>query len=99
MQVLCHEHYHYHQEVPHCQGVQEGQPQYCKGKAERVLPVCKYHALKIENDQYFQDFDIAGQYDAMMPDAECVKIVQEILSGVNVGKFVVKVNHRFASLS
>ena len=35
----------------------------------------------------------------MMPDAECVKIVQEILSGVNVGKFVVKVNHSFATLS
>merc|ERR1719228_3050510 len=30
----------------------------------------------------------------MIPDAECVKIVHEILSSVDVGKFVIKVNHR-----
>ncbi len=33
-----------------------------------------------------QDFDIAGQYDPMIPDAECVKIVQEILSSMDIGK-------------
>ena len=41
-----------------------------------------------------QDFDIAGQYDPMIPDAECVRIVKEILSAVEVGEFRVKVNHR-----
>ena len=41
-----------------------------------------------------QDFDIAGATDAMIPDAECVKIVKEILESLEVGKFVVKVNHR-----
>ena len=30
----------------------------------------------------------------MIPDAECLKIVQEILSSVDVGPFVIKVNHR-----
>ena len=30
----------------------------------------------------------------MIPDAECVKIVKEILESLEVGKFVVKVNHR-----
>ena len=30
----------------------------------------------------------------MIPDAECVKIVQEILSSVDVGPFVIKLNHR-----
>merc|ERR1711970_811536 len=30
----------------------------------------------------------------MMPDAEILKIVQEILASINVGKFVIKVNHR-----
>ena len=45
--------------------------------------------------EFYQcDFDIAGQYDLMMPDAECVKIVGEILGSLDVGKFVVKVNHR-----
>ena len=40
-----------------------------------------------------QDFDIAGQYDLMLPDAECVKIVTEILSALKIGDFVVKVSH------
>ena len=45
--------------------------------------------------EFYQcDFDIAGAYDVMIPDAECVKIVQEILSSVDVGPFVIKVNHR-----
>ena len=40
----------------------------------------------------FQDFDIAGQYDPMLPDAECVKIVAEILSALSLGDFVIKVS-------
>jgi len=38
-----------------------------------------------------QDFDIAGQYDPMLPDAECLKIAVEILSELNIGNFSVKV--------
>jgi len=30
----------------------------------------------------------------MIPDAECIKIVHEILTAADVGKFVIKVNHR-----
>ena len=30
----------------------------------------------------------------MVPDAECVKIVKDILQAMEVGKFVIKVNHR-----
>ena len=49
----------------------------------------------IYDREFYQcDFDIAGEYDAMIPDAECVKIVHEILTAVDVGKFVIKVNHR-----
>ncbi|KAJ1523637.1 hypothetical protein ONE63_001480 [Megalurothrips usitatus] len=40
------------------------------------------------------DFDIAGQYDPMLPDIECVRIVSEILSDMKLGSFKVKVNHR-----
>lgn len=39
----------------------------------------------------FQDVDIAGQYDAMIPDAECVKIVSEILTELKLGEFTIKV--------
>lgn len=41
-----------------------------------------------------QDFDIAGTYDAMLPDAECVKLVSEILNTLDIGEFVIKLNHR-----
>merc|ERR1719273_3053309 len=45
--------------------------------------------------EFYQcDFDIAGQYDEMLPDAECIKIVKEILSSLNLGQFVIKINHR-----
>ncbi|KAF5913373.1 hypothetical protein HPG69_016991 [Diceros bicornis minor] len=40
------------------------------------------------------DFDIAGQFDPMIPDAECLKIMCEILSGLQLGDFLVKVNDR-----
>ena len=52
-------------------------------------------AKTILREFYQCDFDIAGEYDAMIPDAECVKIVHEILTAVDVGKFVIKVNHRW----
>eukprot|EP00040_Diaphanoeca_grandis_P011157 m.57136 g.57136 ORF g.57136 m.57136 type:complete len:509 (-) comp22337_c0_seq5:4105-5631(-) len=45
--------------------------------------------------EFYQcDFDIAGDYEAMLPDAECIKIVTEVLSTLDLGAFTVKVNHR-----
>ncbi|XP_066198627.1 histidine--tRNA ligase, mitochondrial [Saccopteryx leptura] len=40
------------------------------------------------------DFDIAGHFDPMIPDAECLKIICEILSALQLGDFLIKVNHR-----
>lgn len=72
----------------------------------KISNIKRYHIAKVyrrDNPsiargrlrEFYQcDFDIAGEYDPMMPDAECVKIVQEILSSVDVGKFEIKVNHR-----
>lgn len=37
---------------------------------------------------------MAGQYDSMIPDAEVVKILDEILSCLDIGKFLIKLNHR-----
>uniref|UniRef100_A0A182MAZ9 histidine--tRNA ligase n=1 Tax=Anopheles culicifacies TaxID=139723 RepID=A0A182MAZ9_9DIPT len=71
-----------------------------------VFNIKRYHIAKVyrrDNPQitrgryrefYQCDFDIAGSYDPMLPDAECVKVVCEILSEVGVGEFVVKLNHR-----
>ena len=41
---------------------------------------------------FIQDFDIAGEYDPMIPDAECVKIMSEILSELKLGNFEIKVS-------
>ena len=45
--------------------------------------------------EFYQcDFDIAGKYDPMIPDAEVLAIMQEVLESLEVNNFVVKVNHR-----
>ncbi|XP_059165012.1 histidine--tRNA ligase, cytoplasmic-like isoform X3 [Physella acuta] len=72
----------------------------------KVTNIKRYHIAKVyrrDNPamnrgrfrEFYQcDFDIAGQYDLMLPDAECIKIVVEILSSLDVGDFLIKVNHR-----
>lgn len=41
-----------------------------------------------------KDFDIAGQYDPMLPDAECIRIISEALQSLDVGPYMIKLNHR-----
>ncbi|OSD00881.1 histidyl-tRNA synthetase [Trametes coccinea BRFM310] len=40
------------------------------------------------------DFDIAGTFDTMIPDAEIIGMVCAILSRLDVGEFTIKMNHR-----
>jgi histidyl-tRNA synthetase len=43
--------------------------------------------------EFYQcDFDIAGDFDAMVPDAECVKIIVEILDKLDLGQYKVYVS-------
>ncbi|GAM25953.1 hypothetical protein SAMD00019534_091280 [Acytostelium subglobosum LB1] len=45
--------------------------------------------------EFYQcDFDIAGEYDLMVPDAECVKLICEILDAVKITSYQIKLNHR-----
>ncbi|GMH38611.1 hypothetical protein BSKO_06495 [Bryopsis sp. KO-2023] len=45
--------------------------------------------------EFFQcDFDIAGSYSVMVPDAEVLTVLVEILTDLDLGEFVVKLNHR-----
>ncbi|GKT27262.1 hypothetical protein ADUPG1_013721 [Aduncisulcus paluster] len=45
--------------------------------------------------EFYQcDLDISGVYDPMLPDAEVVSVVAEILKAIDVGKFTVRVNYR-----
>ncbi|XP_050416694.1 histidine--tRNA ligase, cytoplasmic isoform X2 [Patella vulgata] len=72
----------------------------------KITNIKRYHIAKVyrrDNPamtrgryrEFYQcDFDIAGQFDPMIPDAECVKIVAEILESLELGDYVVKVNDR-----
>uniref|UniRef100_A0A672MVQ1 histidine--tRNA ligase n=1 Tax=Sinocyclocheilus grahami TaxID=75366 RepID=A0A672MVQ1_SINGR len=69
----------------------------------KITNIKRYHIAKVyrrDNPamtrgryrEFYQcDFDIAGQYDAMIPDAECLKIVYEILNELDLGDFRIKV--------
>ncbi|RSH94705.1 Cytoplasmic and mitochondrial histidine tRNA synthetase [Saitozyma podzolica] len=45
--------------------------------------------------EFFQcDFDIAGVYDSMVPDAEVLSFLCDALTALDIGEFTVKMNHR-----
>lgn len=66
----------------------------------------RYHIAKVyRRDQpqlnrgryrefYQCDFDIAGSYTSMVPDAEVISVAVEILTELPVGPFLIKLNHR-----
>lgn len=72
-----------------------------------VQNIKRYHIAKVyRRDQpamakgrmrefYQCDFDIAGTYDPMLPDAEILRITSEVFTGLGwEGKFTIKINHR-----
>eukprot|EP00889_Picochlorum_renovo_P000499 jgi/Picre1/27529/NNA_000496.t1 len=68
-----------HQEIPYCKGIQERPAQMTKGRYR----------------EFFQcDFDIAGVYSPMVPDAEVLKVLVEILDDLSLGEYEIKINHR-----
>lgn len=58
---------------------------------EKVLSPVEALLLECFYILNFQDFDIAGQYDLMLPEAECLKVVDEVLNALNLGEFYTKV--------
>eukprot|EP01086_Lenisia_limosa_P015694 TRINITY_DN5191_c0_g1_i1.p1 TRINITY_DN5191_c0_g1~~TRINITY_DN5191_c0_g1_i1.p1 ORF type:complete len:931 (+),score=292.10 TRINITY_DN5191_c0_g1_i1:47-2794(+) len=71
-----------------------------------IKNIKRYHIAKVyRRDQpamtkgryrefYQCDFDIAGDYETMIPDAEVIKVMCDILSALPIGGFKVKLNHR-----
>lgn len=72
-----------------------------------VQNIKRYHIAKVyRRDQpavtkgrmrefYQCDFDIAGAYDSMIPDAEILRIIVEVFEGLGwKGNFTIKLNHR-----
>ena len=44
--------------------------------------------------EFYQcDYDIAGESESMIPDAECLRVMVEVLSELNIGAFTIKVGH------
>ncbi|KAF9144809.1 Cytoplasmic and mitochondrial histidine tRNA synthetase [Linnemannia schmuckeri] len=66
----------------------------------------RYHIAKVyRRDQpamtkgrmrefYQCDFDVAGTYDAMIPDSEILRVLTECLTELELGDFTIKLNHR-----
>uniref|UniRef100_A0A0N4ZKN5 histidine--tRNA ligase n=1 Tax=Parastrongyloides trichosuri TaxID=131310 RepID=A0A0N4ZKN5_PARTI len=45
--------------------------------------------------EFYQcDFDIAGQYDSMIPESECIKIIDDVLKKLDIGTYEIRINHR-----
>jgi len=45
--------------------------------------------------EFYQcDFDIAGTYGLMIPDADLLSVVIDILKSLEIGSFMIKLNHR-----
>ena len=45
--------------------------------------------------EFYQcDFDIAGQYGTMIPDADLLNVIIDILTSLDIGNFIIKLNHR-----
>jgi histidyl-tRNA synthetase len=72
-----------------------------------VTQIKRYHIAKVyRRDQpavkkgrmrefYQCDFDIAGVYDPMIPDAEIIRIINEVFEGLGwQGKYTIKLNSR-----
>jgi len=50
--------------------------------------------FRSQNQADDQDFDIAGTYDPMVPDAEILAMLCDALTFLDIGAYTVKVNHR-----
>lgn len=71
-----------------------------------ISSIKRYHIAKVyRRDQpamtkgrmrefYQCDFDVAGNYDMMVPDAEILTVLCEGLTGLGITDFKVKLNHR-----
>lgn len=71
-----------------------------------VQSIKRYHIAKVyRRDQpamtkgrmrefYQCDFDVAGTYESMIPDAECLSLTVEGLTALGIRDFKIKLNHR-----
>ncbi|RFU25436.1 hypothetical protein B7463_g10902, partial [Scytalidium lignicola] len=71
-----------------------------------IQHIKRYHLAKVyrrdqpamakgRSREFFQcDFDIAGLYDPMIPDAEILRIIVEVFESLGIQDITIKINHR-----
>ena len=53
------------------------------------------HVSKGRFREFYQcDYDIAGKFERMVPDAKCIDVIKNVLDVLNIGPYVVRVSHR-----
>ncbi|XP_055301284.1 histidine--tRNA ligase, cytoplasmic-like isoform X2 [Sitodiplosis mosellana] len=72
----------------------------------KITNIKRYHIAKVYRRdspsiaqgrlrEFYQcDFDIVGVHDAMLPEIECVKVMSKVLKSLDIGEFVIRLNHR-----
>jgi histidyl-tRNA synthetase len=72
----------------------------------QVTAIKRFHIAKVyRRDQpamtkgrmrefYQCDFDVAGTFESMVPDAEVLRITKEVLEALDIQDFTIKLNHR-----
>ncbi|CAG8531077.1 15144_t:CDS:10 [Funneliformis caledonium] len=72
----------------------------CSLRYDLTVPFARFLAMNgtqyqnIKRYQIAKDFDVAGSYDPMVPDSEVIKIMCECLTELEIGTFIIKINHR-----
>ncbi|KAH9265545.1 histidine-tRNA ligase [Batrachochytrium salamandrivorans] len=71
----------------------------CSLRYDLTVPFARFLAMNrgYQNFKRYhiaKDFDIAGVYDPMIPDAEAIRVMVEILDTLSIGKFIIKMSHR-----
>ena len=62
---------------------------------KKLTSMRRYHIAKVYRRDNpargrYRDFDIAGQYDVMVPDFEVLKVLTEILDKLDIGNYEVQ---------
>lgn len=72
------------------------QPVMSKGRMREFSQAVELHLCRVvslSDPRMLQDFDIAGVWDPMIPDAEVISLVCTVLTQLDVGDFTIKVSN------
>jgi histidyl-tRNA synthetase len=69
-----------------------------KLKRFQIAPVFRRDNPSMNQGRYREfyqcDYDIVGNYDLMLPDADCIEVMASVLNELDIGGFTIKINNR-----